>query len=152
MHPRWQRQIMGYLSKRFPNTQFIVTAHSPLFVQAAKDANLVVLERNEKKGHVVIRNDVQAIAGWRVDQILTSDLFGMDSAQLPETQELLDQRRELLTKSKLTKNDERKLERLEEQIGTLPVGERLEAIKMQQALCETLDYLKKKGGKKGAAK
>ena len=152
MHPRWQRQIMGFLSERFPNTQFIVTAHSPLFVQAAKDANLVVLERDEKKGHVVIRNDVQAIAGWRVDQILTSDLFGMDSARPPETQELLEQRRELLTKSKLTKTDERKLEKLEERIGTLPVGESPEAIKIQETLGETLKYLKKRGGKKGAVK
>ena len=30
LHPKWQRTIMAYLSERFVNTQFIVTAHSPL--------------------------------------------------------------------------------------------------------------------------
>ena len=45
LYPRWQRTIMSFLSDRFPNTQFIVTAHSPLVVQAAKDANIVLLRR-----------------------------------------------------------------------------------------------------------
>ena len=42
--PKWQRQVIPYLTERFSNTQFIVTAHSPIFVQAATGANLVVLE------------------------------------------------------------------------------------------------------------
>lgn len=37
LHPIWQRRLIGFLSERFPNTQFIVTAHSPLIVQAASD-------------------------------------------------------------------------------------------------------------------
>lgn len=45
LHPKWQRNIMSFLTERFPNTQFIVTAHSPLVVQAAKDANIVLLRR-----------------------------------------------------------------------------------------------------------
>ena len=43
LHPEWQRKLMGFLTERFPNTQFIATAHSPLVVQAAADANLAVL-------------------------------------------------------------------------------------------------------------
>jgi hypothetical protein len=43
LHPKWQRSLIGFLSKRFPNTQFIVTAHSPLVVQAASNANVVLL-------------------------------------------------------------------------------------------------------------
>ena len=30
LHPRWQRQIVKYLTQHFPQTQFIATAHSPL--------------------------------------------------------------------------------------------------------------------------
>ena len=78
LHPKWQRVLMSYLSERFPNTQFIATAHSPLVVQAAADANVVLLRR--EGDHVVIDNDVKDIHGWRVDQILTSDLFGLESA------------------------------------------------------------------------
>lgn len=66
LHPKWQRNLMSFLSERFPNTQFIATAHSPLVVQAATDANIVLLRR--EGDHVIIDNNVKAIQGWRVDQ------------------------------------------------------------------------------------
>jgi energy-coupling factor transporter ATP-binding protein EcfA2 len=81
LHPKWQRDLIGYLSERFINTRFIVTAHSPLVVQAAQDANVALLRR--EGDHVVIDNDVERIKGWRVDQVLTSDLFGLESLALP---------------------------------------------------------------------
>src|SRR5205823_7295222 len=55
LHPQWQRKLMSFLSERFPSTQFIATAHSPLVVQAAAGANLAVLKR--EGDHVVIVND-----------------------------------------------------------------------------------------------
>ena len=54
LHPKWQREIIGFLTQRFPNTQFIATAHSPLVVQAAEDANVVLLKRTGD--HVLIEN------------------------------------------------------------------------------------------------
>src|SRR5262249_20242655 len=75
VHPKWQRELIGFLTERFPNTQFIVTAHSPLIVQAATEANIALLKR--EGDHVVIENHPETIRGWRVDQILTSDLFGL---------------------------------------------------------------------------
>ncbi len=56
LHPRWQRTILDYLSERFVNTQFIVTAHSPLVVQSAEGAYIAVLRR--EVDHVVIDNDI----------------------------------------------------------------------------------------------
>jgi predicted ATPase len=123
LHPRWQRELIRYLTDRFPNTQFIVTAHSPLIVQAASgvDANIALLKR--EGDHVVIENDVDVIRNWRVDQILTSDLFGLPSARPPELDKPLARRKELLAKPKLTKAEKAELARLEETIGTLPTGE-----------------------------
>jgi energy-coupling factor transporter ATP-binding protein EcfA2 len=65
LHPKWQRTLMNFLSERFINTQFIVTAHSPLVVQAAVNAKIVLLRRQDD--HVIIDNNVEAIQGWRVD-------------------------------------------------------------------------------------
>jgi hypothetical protein len=98
-----------------------VTAHSPLIVQSAPDANIVVLRR--EGDHVVIDNDVDAIRGWRVDQILTSDLFNLTSARPPQFDALLEERTELLSKPRLTKKDHKRLEDLEAEIGHLPAGE-----------------------------
>ena len=124
MHPRWQRQIIGYLTERCPNTQFIVTAHSPLVVQAAADANIVLLRR--EGDHVVIDNDPEVLRNWRVDQILTSELFGLESARPPQIEEPLKERRALLAKAKLTSRDRTRLAELEAQIGELPAGESAE--------------------------
>ncbi|MCH7808591.1 MAG: AAA family ATPase [Planctomycetes bacterium] len=142
LHPSWQRHLMTHVSARFPNVQFIVTAHSPLFVQAAEGANLVVLKR--EKDRVVIDNDVQAVEGWRVDQVLTSDLFGLKSARPPKHENLLAQRKKLLTKAKLTKPDRKKLAVLEEQIGSLPGGETADDARTMARIERTLSKLEKK--------
>ena len=124
MHPRWQRQIIGYLTDRCPNTQFIVTAHSPLVVQAAAGANIVLLRR--QGDHVVIDNNPEVLENWRVDQILTSELFGLESARPPQIEAPLNERRDLLAKPKLTSRDRARLAELEAQIGDLPAGESAE--------------------------
>jgi predicted ATP-binding protein involved in virulence len=121
LHPKFQRTLMDYLTNLFPKAQFIATAHSPLVVQAASNANIALLR--QEGDHVVIDNDVEAIANWRVDQILTSDLFGLESARPPQLDPLLQERTRLLSKAKLSKRDKERLAQLEEQIGDLPVGE-----------------------------
>lgn len=121
LHPTWQRQLIGYLTERFPNTQFIVTAHSPLVVQSAPDANIVILRR--EGDHVVIDNDVESIRGWRVDQILTSDLFGLKTARPPQLEKALEERTALLSKPRLTPKDKARLRELDAAIGPLPTGE-----------------------------
>jgi predicted ATP-binding protein involved in virulence len=149
LHPKWQRSLMAYLSERFPNTQFIVTAHSPIFVQAAADANIVVLRRSEEKGHVVIDNSPQAIRGWRLDQILTSDLFGLPSARGPEMEKLLEQRTKLLSQPELSKADKKKLEELERKIGFLPVGETADEAKTSELLAKALENVQRISGEQG---
>ncbi|KFA90804.1 hypothetical protein Q664_26175 [Archangium violaceum Cb vi76] len=139
LHPTWQRQLIGYLTERFPNTQFIVTAHSPLVVQSATDANIVILKR--EGDHVVIDNDVESIRGWRVDQILTSDLFGLETARPPQVEELLKERTALLSKPRLTPKDKARLRELESAIGPLPTGEtktEREALELIQRAAERL--------------
>lgn len=34
LHPSWQRRVLGDLLRTFPNTQFIVTTHSPFIVES----------------------------------------------------------------------------------------------------------------------
>jgi predicted ATP-binding protein involved in virulence len=132
LHPKWQRKILTYLSKKFPNTQFIASAHSPLIVQAALDANLVLLKRSGDQ--VVINNNPEIIKNWRIDQILTSDLFGLSSARSESTEKLLNTRRKLLVKKKLTASDKKKISSLEEQMGYMPVAETPEYIKAMQLI------------------
>lgn len=140
MHPTWQRDIMQFLTDRFPNTQFIVTAHSPLVVQAAQDANIVLLRREGDQ--VKIINNPEIIENWRVDQVLTS-VFEMPSARPAKIEPLLARRQEILTKSKLTKADKEELKELEEKIGTLPTAETSEDIKAMDIIRRAAKLLEK---------
>ena len=98
LHPRWQRELIDFLSTTFPRTQFIVTAHSPLVVQATQDveAKLVVLRYDDAAGHVVIDDEVEDVWGWRVDQILTSELFGIKGPRSPAANDLYERRARLV--------------------------------------------------------
>lgn len=123
LHPKWQRDLLPWLSEIFPNTQFIVTTHSPLIVQSAvaRDANIVVCRR--EGDHVVIDQSIEAVRNWRADQILTSDLFGLETARPKKIEPFLEEREKILSKAKLTKKDEKRLSKLEDEIGYMPVSE-----------------------------
>lgn len=146
LHPKWQRTIMRYLSERFVNTQFIVTSHSPLVVQEATNANIVLLRR--EGDHVVVDNNPLSVLGWRADQILTT-LFELPSGRSIEIEELQKHRRKILSKAKLTKVDKGKLKKIESQMGYLPVAETPDDIEAMDIIRQAAKSLKKRGsGKK----
>jgi predicted ATP-binding protein involved in virulence len=119
MHPRMQREVMTALSKEFPNTQFIVTAHSPIVVQATEgNAKLIVLKRVKRPDgteEVQVADSPAYSAGWRVDQILES-IYGLPS-RLPHYSKLVERRVELRQKKKLTKSELQELEKIETELN-----------------------------------
>jgi predicted ATP-binding protein involved in virulence len=44
IHPSWQQEVLPRLLKTFPNTQFIVTTHSPQIVTSIKPENIRILD------------------------------------------------------------------------------------------------------------
>ncbi|MDX2248053.1 MAG: AAA family ATPase [Bacteroidia bacterium] len=143
MHPRFQRKLYQFLTTTFPNTQFIVTAHSPLIVQATQDENIVLLKK--EGDHVIINNDPESVRNWRIDQVLTSDLFGLESARPPETEKLLSERAMILSKTTLSEQDEKKLVEIESQIRDLPVGSTPEERQAFSIVDQIAAILKKEG-------
>ena len=93
-------------------------------VQAATDANLAVLQ--QKDGQVIIENRPYFVESWRVDQILTSELFGVPSARSPHIERLIKERHALLDKSKRSLQEEKQLRKLENELDSLPTAERHE--------------------------
>lgn len=123
LHPRWQRTVVSYFRERFPKAQFIVTTHSPLVVQASgEDANLILLRRNDR-GAVEVVNDPHLVSAWRVDQLLTSELFGLSSARPPHVEEQLDERARLVALDDRTSEEEARLQALHERASALPTSE-----------------------------
>ncbi len=128
LHPTWQKKLTGFLLEKFPKTQFIVTAHSPLVIQSAAEHNLVLLKKTEDGKDVEIDNNPVSVKNWRIEQILTSDLFGLETTLPPKTEELMKQRTEILSKARISKKDKEKLADLERNIGDLPYGDTAEEV------------------------
>jgi len=83
LHPDWQRRIIAHLTKYFPNTQFIVTAHSPLIVQSAEEINLVILKKEGESVHIE-QPKIRTFRGWTVEEILT-DLMALEGQTMSQT-------------------------------------------------------------------
>lgn len=141
LHPVWQRQIMNNLSKHFPKVQFIATAHSPLMVQAAIESNYAVLQQCENG--VQILNEPKGIDGWRVDQILTSEFFGLKSSRGLEYENLYDNRERLIKKNKLTRKEEEDLIKITKRLSELPSGETPEEIESRKLISDIVSKIKK---------
>lgn len=134
MHPAWQQQIVGWLRERFPQAQFIVTAHSPLIVQSAEGANVVVLRRSDDGSHVVIDDAPDSVFGWRVDQILTSELFGLRSARPMWYEQAVERRIGLLRQASRSPQEEAELAAIDQRLARVPYAERREDREVMELL------------------
>ena len=120
LHPRWQRRVMENLSNCFPAIQFVATAHSPLIVQAAQDAVIAVLRK--ENGQVIIERHSESVNDWRADQILASDLFDIPTRSRT-VRKLSKERDELLEKSDRTQAEEDRLNKLTQKLDSLRTAE-----------------------------
>lgn len=78
LHPRWRMQIVGSLRRAFPKIQFLATTHEPLCLRGLRSGEIEVLRR-DAKGEIWTANNVPSPECLRVDQLLTSPLFGLQS-------------------------------------------------------------------------
>jgi predicted ATP-binding protein involved in virulence len=120
LHPRWQRELPKLLAMHFPAVQFVATAHSPLMAQASMGSNLAVVKRDGDSDTVCIVNDPNVIENWRIDQVVTSNLFGVETPWSPDVEARLEEQGHLANKAKRTAADDRRLKELERLALALP--------------------------------
>jgi hypothetical protein len=82
LHPRWRMRIVESLRKAFRRVQFIVSTHDPLCLRGLENDEAIVLRRTSRRRIFVVPN-TPPLKGMRVDQILTSEYFGLDSTMDP---------------------------------------------------------------------
>jgi predicted ATP-binding protein involved in virulence len=144
LHPKWQTEIIENLSKHFPYVQFIVTSHSPLMVQSDAKANFAVLQFNLDDESVKVINDTIGVDGWRIDQILTSDFFGLKSTRGAEYEELLKRRTFLISKT-LSSKERKELEIITEKLSQYPSGDTAEEVEDKKIIRQIISDFKKSG-------
>lgn len=83
LHPRWQRTIVKKLRKLFPNFQFVMTTHSPVIVLGASD-DAIFYRVIREQGNTSVSEPYyrSTMNDWMLNTLITSSLFGMDSAAM----------------------------------------------------------------------
>ena len=94
LHPSWQQRVLRDLARTFPNTQFIVSTHSPQVLTTVEPQRIVELAR--EAGCVVARAPAGATFGAEAGDVL-SVVMGVDERP-PENDftRALDQYRRLI--------------------------------------------------------
>jgi len=88
LHPSWQMKILPLLANALPRIQFIVTTHSPLIVGSIEWQNIIYL-KHDKEGWIVPSREKRNTYGLDSDQILVSNLFGLETTRNDETADRL---------------------------------------------------------------
>jgi energy-coupling factor transporter ATP-binding protein EcfA2 len=101
LHPRWKMKIVERLRNALPKVFFIVTSHEPLCMRGLRDKEVVVLKRDDTTGEINTLSDLPSPDGMRVDQLLTSKYFGLNSTIDPEVETKFEQYYQLLGKPEI---------------------------------------------------
>jgi uncharacterized protein (TIGR02646 family) len=90
LHPTWKMRIVGSIRRAVPGIQFITSTHDPLCLRGLEAGEVVVMQRDDDE-KVMTLNDLPSPGDFRIDQLLTSDFFGLNSTDDPETAALFDE-------------------------------------------------------------
>lgn len=112
LHPRWRMEVVGRLRKAFPRIQFIVTTHDPLCLRGLAAGETVVLNKSTD-GDIIAIADLPDPSELRIDQILTSEFFGLNSTIDPQTERLFEEYYQILALDESDRSEEQKNRLLE---------------------------------------
>lgn len=115
LHPRWQMRVTGLLRAAFPRVQFVATTHDPLCLQGLRNGEVALLRRTGD--HVyALHHELPPVEGLAVDQILTSEHFGLHSTRDPAVEELLREYYSLLAMRRRGARRKRRLQDLQAEL------------------------------------
>lgn len=130
LHPKWQRTIIGSLTKTFPNIQFIVSTHSPIILSGATNDAQVIMLREDS----IIDTDAKEYETYDISQLLLSELFGLKSSRSPQWDSLLSEQSDLLKKNERSLEENARLKVLDKLLSQLSFGDSIEQIKSRELL------------------
>ena len=111
LHPRLKMRIVERIRCVAPRVQFIATTHEPLCLHGLADGEVAVLQRGPR-GKIYLEPDLPPIQGMKVDQLLTSEHFGLGSTIDPQVDDWLRAYYRLLSRDKLSPGKQAELKDL----------------------------------------
>lgn len=116
LHPRWQMKVVEQFRDVFPKVNFIVSTHHPLCLRGLKENETVVMKKNPNTGRIKAVSDLPLPDEFRVDQLLTSEFFGLHTTNDTDLESRFNEYYYLLAKNKLGKDETQRLEELKKEL------------------------------------
>lgn len=139
LHPRWKMRIIQRLRAVFPRLQFIATSHEPLTLRGLERDEVAVLKRTQGGSVRIITaetDDLPSPRNMTVGQLLTSDFFGLNSAEDLEMDTLFEEYYRLLALTKRSATQEVRLDELREELNS---GRQLGLTERERLVFEAAD-------------
>lgn len=135
LHPRWRMKIVSRLRNAFPRLQFVVTSHDPLCLRGLHEGEVLVMKR-DAHGRPIAIGDLPSPDTLRVEQILTSEFFGLNSTVEPEIDEAIDRYYSLLAIRKRSKGQQEEIAKLKSELN---VSQQLGTTRRERIMLEAVD-------------
>jgi uncharacterized protein (TIGR02646 family) len=115
LHPTWKMRVVESLRRALPAMQILATTHDPLCLRGLGDGEVTVMRRGANL-EVTALTDLPSPADFRVDQLLTSDFFGLNSTIDPDVEAIFDEYYALMALRDRTEVQTRRLNELTVQL------------------------------------
>jgi uncharacterized protein (TIGR02646 family) len=135
LHPRWRMRVVESLRHAFRRVQFIVSTHDPLCLRGLENGEAIVLRRTSRN-RVFSVPDLPPVKGLRVDELLTSEYFGLSSTMDPMIEQKYRELYRLLAVREPTGNQNNRIKQLR---GELAPFEIPAATRRERRLLEIID-------------
>jgi len=84
LHPAWRMGIVKRLNRAFPNAQIIFSTHDPLTLRGLNREQIQILYRDHENKEITNKRADMYSDSLDIDQILTSEIFGLITTHSPE--------------------------------------------------------------------
>lgn len=116
LHPRLRMQVVPRMRYIFPRIQFIASTHEPLCLRGLFENEVDRIRRID--GAVSQETVARSPSSYRVDQLLTSEFFGLETTIDPEIDDQFQHYYHLLRKDDPTETEIQKREQLRTRLIT----------------------------------
>jgi energy-coupling factor transporter ATP-binding protein EcfA2 len=117
LHPRWKMRIVQRLRRAMPRVQFIATTHDPLCLRGLYDGEAQVLQRDDER-RIERLVELPNVRGLSVEQLLTSEFFGLFSTEDPTLEDDVARYAALVAKPNRSEIEDRTLDEQRETVQT----------------------------------
>lgn len=87
LHPKWQKRIVGDLIKTFPNTQFILTTHSPYLIESLNNhlkRDKIKSMKLDQEIEVIIPLDKEEVSAYLLEDNAVTSLMDKDAGLIDD--------------------------------------------------------------------